>query len=212
MFDNYSANIMLDGKTVSLSLWDTAGQEDYDRLRPLSYAQTDVFLVCFSLMSPTSFENIPIKWVPEIRNHQPNTPIILVGLKLDLKEDGAAVQRLRERRMARLQFIYIFFHFSLNIKKKEPVSYERGMARAKEIGAIKYIECSALTQKNLKVLFDEAIRGGMGGPVGGTKKSKSRVFGKKVVEEEEVIIPPTLPKPTHAPWILIERFFHPTFF
>lgn len=116
MFDNYSANVMVDGKTISLGLWDTAGQEDYDRLRPLSYPQTDVFLICFSLVSPPSYENVRTKvsptclpclayandsrvdkWYPEISHHAPSTSVVLVGTKLDLREDPATIEKLRDR-------------------------------------------------------------------------------------------------------------------
>ncbi|AEO65151.1 e940a819-5b53-4b63-816e-099e50ff3eb9 [Thermothielavioides terrestris] len=139
VFDNYSASVTVDGRPVSLGLWDTAGQEDYDRLRPLSYPQTDVFLICFSLISPPSFDNVKAKWYPEIEHHAPNIPIVLVGTKLDKRDDPETVAKLREQRM-------------------EPISYAKGIACAKEIGAYKYVECSALTQVNLKSVFDHAIR------------------------------------------------------
>ncbi|KAL1837067.1 hypothetical protein VTJ83DRAFT_1727 [Remersonia thermophila] len=139
VFDNYSASVQVDGKPISLGLWDTAGQEDYDRLRPLSYPQTDVFLICFSLISPPSFDNVLAKWYPEIDHHAPGIPIILVGTKLDMREDKETIEKLAANRMA-------------------PITYPMGAARAEEIKAYKYIECSALTQVNLKAVFDNAIR------------------------------------------------------
>eukprot|EP01124_Arcella_intermedia_P027988 TRINITY_DN5595_c0_g1_i2.p1 TRINITY_DN5595_c0_g1~~TRINITY_DN5595_c0_g1_i2.p1 ORF type:complete len:877 (+),score=227.58 TRINITY_DN5595_c0_g1_i2:15-2645(+) len=139
VFDNYSANVMVDGKAINLGLWDTAGPEDYDRLRPLSYPQTDIFIVLFSLISPSSFENVAWKWVPEIKHHCPTAHFILVGSKLDLRDDPNMVRRLAEKRMA-------------------PITYEQGLSKCYEVGAAKYMECSALTQTNLKQVFDEAIR------------------------------------------------------
>jgi small GTP-binding protein len=139
VFDNYSANVMVDGKPINLGLWDTAGQEDYDRLRPLSYPQTDIFLICFSLVAPPSLENVKTKWVPEINHHAPGTPIILLGTKLDLREDRDTIEKLTQKRMA-------------------PISYQQGLQVSKEINAVKYLECSALTQTGLKNVFDGAIR------------------------------------------------------
>jgi Ras-related C3 botulinum toxin substrate 1 len=80
-----------------------------------------------------------LKWFPEIDHHAPSVPIILVGTKLDLREDPATLESLRAKRM-------------------EPVSYDQALIVAKEIRAHKYLECSALTQRNLKSVFDEAIR------------------------------------------------------
>ena len=88
VFDNYSAPMVCDGVPVSLGLWDTAGQEDYDRLRPLSYPQTDVFLICFSVVSPSSFENVTSKWCPEIKHHCADAPILLVGKENDGETDA----------------------------------------------------------------------------------------------------------------------------
>jgi small GTP-binding protein len=139
VFDNYMANVVVDGKPITLGLWDTAGQEDYDRLRPLSYPGTSVFLIAFSVVSPSSFDNVPTKWIPEITHHAPDTPIILVGTKIDLREDPDTIDRLREHRQA-------------------PIAYQQGVKMAEQIGAVKYLECSALTQKGLKNIFDEAIR------------------------------------------------------
>ncbi|KAI8636598.1 P-loop containing nucleoside triphosphate hydrolase protein [Parasitella parasitica] len=139
VFDNYSANVMVDGKPINLGLWDTAGQEDYDRLRPLSYPQTDVFLCCFSVISPPSFENVRTKWHPEISHHAPNIPIILVGTKIDLRDDRGMIDRLKQ-------------------KKQKPIDFMQGTQMAKDIQAVKYTECSALTQIGLKNVFDDAIR------------------------------------------------------
>ncbi|KAK8761169.1 hypothetical protein V5799_027559 [Amblyomma americanum] len=138
VFDNYAVTVMIGGEPYTLGLFDTAGQEDYDRLRPLSYPQTDVFLVCFSVVSPSSFENVREKWVPEITHHCQKTPFLLVGTQIDLRDDAATLEKLAKN-------------------KQKPISNEQGEKLAKELKAVKYVECSALTQKGLKNVFDEAI-------------------------------------------------------
>ncbi|XP_069509133.1 ras-related C3 botulinum toxin substrate 1-like [Ambystoma mexicanum] len=139
VFENYSANMMVDGKAVNLGLWDTAAQDDYDLLRPLSYPQTDVFLICYSVVRPASYENVCTKWYPEVRHHCSNTPIVLIGTKMDLRDNKKTIKQLKENRLS-------------------PITFPQGLALAKEIGAVKYVECSAMTQRNLKTVFDEAIR------------------------------------------------------
>ena len=142
VFDNYSANVMVDGRPINLGLWDTAGQEDYDRLRPLSYPQTDVFLICFSIISPPSFDNVQSKWYHEIQHHAPGVPIVLVGTKGDLRTDQ---QQLR----------------ILEAKGFSVVPEAAIRERAAAIHAVGYYECSALTQDGLKAVFDGAISAAM---------------------------------------------------
>lgn len=154
VFDNYSASVKVDGKPISLGLWDTAGQEDYDRLRPLSYPQTDVFLICFSLISPPSFDNVKAKWYPEISHHAPGVPIVLVGTKRDKQKDPETIAKLAEQRMA-------------------PITFEQGQKCAEDIGAYRYTECSALTQTGLKAVFDYAIKAVLEPKRAPTTKKKS---------------------------------------
>nr|CDJ80322.1 Ras domain containing protein [Haemonchus contortus] len=113
-------------------------KEDYDRLRPLSYPQTDVFVLCFSIVSPVSFDNVATKWIPEIRQHCPDAPILLVGTKLDLRDETSLRRGATEER--------------------PPITRSQGQKCAQKIKAVKYLECSALTQQGLKQVFEEAVR------------------------------------------------------
>ena len=132
VFDNYSANVTVNGHAVNLGLWDTAGQEDYDRLRPLSYAQSNVFLVAFACHNPVSFHNVRAKWWPELHHHSPGVPIVLVGTQQDRLEGN-----------------------------DRPISLEDIQRCQEAIGAVAYVECSALTQYQLREVFEEAIVAGL---------------------------------------------------
>lgn len=139
VFENYIADIEVDGKQVELALWDTAGQEDYDRLRPLSYPDTDVILMCYSIDNPDSLENISEKWTPEVKHFCPSVPIILVGNKKDLRNDENT-----RRELAKI--------------KQEPVKTEDGREMAMRISAFGFLECSAKTKEAVREVFDMATK------------------------------------------------------
>ena len=92
------------------------------------------------------------KWIPEVRHHCPEVPIILVGTKMDLRSNKDTLKKLEEQGLA-------------------PVRTDQGNAAAKEIGAIEYLECSALEQRGLKDVFDQAIRTVLDPPTQKKKKS-----------------------------------------
>ena len=139
VFENYEAEIVVNGSEVKFSLWDTAGQEGYARIRTLSYPKTDIFLLCFSVDNGPSLENVRDRWYKEIRHHCPSAPLILVGTKIDLREDEKTIEELKSQ-------------------GKALISTAEGEAMSKEISAIRYLECSALTRAGLKNVFDEALQ------------------------------------------------------
>ncbi|KAI7869847.1 P-loop containing nucleoside triphosphate hydrolase protein [Mucor mucedo] len=139
IFDNTVKDIIVDDKPVVAELWDTAGQEDYDRLRTLSYPDSDVVLIAFSVDIPESLENITEKWMPEVKRFCPGLPLLLVGCKIDLRDQTQVLQELEKQDL-------------------QPVTYQQGLAVAREIGAYKYVECSALTGQGVPEVFNSAIR------------------------------------------------------
>lgn len=113
-------------------------QDDFDPLRSLCYPDSDVFLLCFSVVNPTSFQNISEKWLPEIRRFCPEAPLILVGTQSDRRRDARQLQELAQYGQA-------------------PVSQTQARCLARHINAATYVETSALTQRDLKEAFDQAI-------------------------------------------------------
>ncbi|KAG0646050.1 Rho3 [Hyphodiscus hymeniophilus] len=125
------------GKTLELALWDTAGQEEYDRLRPLSYPETDLLFVCFAIDCPNSLENVMDKWYPEVLHFCPYTPLVLVGLKSDLRTKRTCIDLLKTQGLT-------------------PVTQEQGMGVARKMGA-RYMECSSKEMTGVDEIFHEAI-------------------------------------------------------
>uniref|UniRef100_A0A1I7ZHY5 Rho-related GTP-binding protein RhoU n=1 Tax=Steinernema glaseri TaxID=37863 RepID=A0A1I7ZHY5_9BILA len=142
-FDNYSVLVQVDHKPIRLELSDTAGQSEFDSLRPFSYPDSDVFLLCFNVMRPASLRSIANHWIPEISRSSPNAPVILVGTHSDLRTNMDELMKLSRA-------------------GERPVSESKGRMLAEELNS-DYIECSALTQHNLKEVFDRAIIVALGG-------------------------------------------------
>jgi len=136
VFENYTAPIDHNDKKILLHLWDTAGQEDYDRLRPLSYPGSDIVILCFSLVTESSFDSVREKWYPEVDHYVKDVPTILVGTKSDLRD-------------AKLP--------DPSTNEYNPVDNEKAQEMANSIGAEKYIEVSAKTGHNLQQLFKDSV-------------------------------------------------------
>lgn len=134
---------------MELSLWDTAGQEEFDRLRALSYEDTHVIMLCFSIDSRDSFENVSTKWISEINDNCPGVKVVLTALKCDLRKDEDENEN------------------------PNAITFEQGLAKAKEIGAVKYLECSAVQNRGIRETFYEAAKVALEVRPAGSKRSSS---------------------------------------
>ncbi|CAM5162175.1 unnamed protein product [Eretmochelys imbricata] len=137
VFEKYTTSITVGNKEVILNLYDTAGQEDYDRLRPLSYQNTNMVLICYDVMNPTSYDNVLIKWYPEISHFCRGVPLILIGCKTDLRKDKEHLRKLMS-------------------SEQEPITYTQGEAACQQMKAQAYLECSAKCRENIEDVFKEA--------------------------------------------------------
>ncbi|KAI9259358.1 P-loop containing nucleoside triphosphate hydrolase protein [Sporodiniella umbellata] len=154
IFETSVKDMVVDSYTIATELWDTAGQEDYDRLRTLSYPDSDVIILAFSVDIPESLENITEKWVPEVKRYCHGLPIILVACKIDLRSDQTTIQELSKQ-------------------SEKVIDYEQGVKMAKEVGAYKYIECSAKEGLGVQEVFVSAVKSTMKNGSGCTLFPKS---------------------------------------
>lgn len=171
VFENYIHDIFIDGQQIQLSLWDTAGQEEFDRLRSLSYSDTHCIMLCFTIDSIDSLENVENKWVGEILEHCEGVKLVLVALKCDLRSDDDT------------------HHDDLNLddiidnkrKKKKLVTYEEGLEVAKRIGALRYLECSAKKNRGVNEVFTELARCALSAKPKGASETPEQSSSKCVI-------------------------------
>merc|ERR1719493_507701 len=139
IFENKQIRYNYGGCEYILDLWDTAGQENFDRLRPLSYKEVDAFLVCFNCVDSNSLDNVRFKWKPELEQYAPETPMILVGTKSDLIKDPSIDPNV--------------------VIKKQSINDVM-----KACHMLEYVETSALERHNYKKPFEKAIDSVDGAP------------------------------------------------
>lgn len=141
----HPTDIFVDNVHIELSLWDTAGQEEFDRLRSLSYDDTHAIMLCFSIDSKDSLENVESKWVGEIAENCQGVKLVLVALKCDLREaeEEAETEAAAE---------------GVQREKKNLINYNQGLEVARRINAHRYLECSAMRNRGVNEAFTEAAR------------------------------------------------------
>jgi len=162
VFENYVHDIFVDNVHIELSLWDTAGQEEFDRLRSLSYDDTHTIMLCFSVDSKDSLENVESKWVGEIAENCQGVKLVLVALKCDLREKSTDEEEEPEEGAQ-----------GERKAPKEYIDYKTGLEVARRIQALRYLECSSKKNRGVNEAFTEAARVALSVKGPGTSKGGS---------------------------------------
>jgi len=139
VFETYRTQIALSGKQVPICLYDTGGQDDFDTVRPQSYMGADLIVICFSVISPISFEHVKAKWLPEIRGAASTVPVVLLATKKDLRTDKDILDRLSSKGLT-------------------PITQAQGKVMAKEIGALKYVEVCSSNQNEVGDVLEASLQ------------------------------------------------------
>lgn len=132
VFENTGVEVYMDGIQISLGLWDTSGNDNFKQIRPRSYQQADIVLICYSVANPNSLASVQNKWIAEIRENLPKVPVLVVATQTDLRETGAY--------------------------RANCISAAEGRQLAHEIHAKGYLECSASSNRGVQQVFEYAVR------------------------------------------------------
>lgn len=132
VYESTGVEVFMDGVQISLGLWDTAGNDTFKQIRPMSYQQADVVLICYSVANPNSLANVYQKWIGEVRANLPRVPVLVVATQTDLREMGP--------------------------HRASCITAAEGKRVAHEVQAKGYLECSSLSNRGVQQVFEYAVR------------------------------------------------------
>ncbi|XP_020786254.1 rho-related GTP-binding protein RhoH [Boleophthalmus pectinirostris] len=132
VFENTGVEVYMDGVQINLGLWDTSGSDNFRQIRPRSYNQADVVLICYSVANPNSLASVQHKWISEIREFLPKVPVLVVATQTDLRETG--------------------------VHRGHCIMPTQGKQVARDIHAKGYLECSSLNNRGVQQVFESAVR------------------------------------------------------
>ncbi|KAG9467881.1 rho-related GTP-binding protein RhoH [Eleutherodactylus coqui] len=132
VYENTGVDVFMDGVQISLGLWDTAGNDAFRTIRPISFQHADIVLVCFSVANHASFLNVRNKWIAEVKQNLPRVPVLVVAMQTDQRE--------------------------LNHLRVPCISSADGKQLAQDVRAKGYLECSALINRGVQQVFECAVR------------------------------------------------------